>query len=290
MFPIFPVYAEIPIITGHDEINSIMIAIDDAENIVILQSNEGISEHYESQIKMYNSGGFSLRNIESGILVFAHPINEKQYKIVVLTSNQVFRFTGITEILSDVVAKSKQLESDTEPTEQKELNNAVGSDIAKYDIPIISRDDDRKDFSLAIKADRISSIRLGDSYDLSGYVYNVKNQEKLDDAQIHVEISRDDYVLRDTKYTTDVGGSFRILLEDISYPLFYPEFCYDVKITTTYQNHTNVWTDDFLILYPLGINVWEPDMSWLDLTRWNYLPSEFRVEPRTSIYEDSKCN
>ena len=141
-----------------------------------------------------------------------------------------------------------------------------------------------------LKADRISSIRLGDAYDLSGYVYNVKNQEKLDDAQINVEISRDDYVLRDTKHTTDVGGSFRILLEDISYPLFYPEFCYDVKITTTYQNHTNIWTDDFLIRYPLGVNVWEPDMSWLDLTRWNYLPSEFRVEPRTSIYEDSKCN
>ena len=147
------VSAEIPIIHGTNENgNTITIAIDGNENLTILQSNEDISEHYESQIKMYNSGGFSLRNIESGILVFAHPINDKQYKIVVLTSNQVFRFTGITEILSDVVTKPKQLESDTEPTEQKEHDNAVGSDIAKHDIPIISRDDDRKDFSLAIKS------------------------------------------------------------------------------------------------------------------------------------------
>ena len=261
------------------------MAMDETENIV-LQSDEAASKHYESKIKLYNSGGFSLKSIESRILVFAHPINDKLYKILALTNNQSYRFTGIVETLSDL-EKPKDSEPDAESTKQKDSGSNIGADISKYDIPVISRDS--KDFLLEIRADQVNSLRLGDRYELDGYVYDARNNKKLNDAEIHVEISRDDYVLRTAQYTTDVGGSFRVILET-SYPLFYPQFCYDVKITTTYQNYTNVRTSDFLMLNPLGVNVFEPDMSWLDLPRWSYLPSDFRLEPRPPIAADSLCN
>ncbi len=264
--------ADTTIIEGFDDNLHIMIVNDDTNNIVILQTDEGISIHYDSSIKTYQSGGFSMRNPESGILLFAHPISDLQYKITVLTSGQVYRLIGNVEILTDFV---------------KEPKSSVGSDITKYDAPTPSRNDNKSSFLLTLQADKENYVTFGDKYTLHGYVYNARNLDRIEDANVTLEISRDDYVHRTVEITTGLGGTVNIEIGDISYPLFYPRFCYDVNVIVEYGNYTTVWSDDFVVL---ANQDWEPDMSWLDFERWSYLPYEFRDMPRSTIGADSHCN
>lgn len=88
------VQAELLTIQGENKENTIFIAKDGKESIIIYETDEGVSHHFESKIRDYNSGGFLLRNTDSGIVVWAHLETDSKYKLVVLTSNGFERFTA----------------------------------------------------------------------------------------------------------------------------------------------------------------------------------------------------
>lgn len=280
---LIPAYAEEStnaIYGGFDE-GSIFIADDGISNVIILEEDGIISKHYDSIVKVYSSGTFRMSNIESGILVFVHPISNEQYKLVVLTADTVYRFIGVLQEISEL-----------DPTvELVESTSSVGADITKYDVPdTLSRDSGKDTFLLTFhELTFLDRMNLNDKLDLHGYVYNVRDAERLD-ADLTLEISRDDYILKTVKQTTGTFGTVNIEIDDMIYPLFYPTFCYDVKLTMEYGNYTAVWTDDFVMEYPSGIGIWEPNMDWVIDARWNYLPQSFRDEPRISINDDEHCN
>jgi len=271
------------IIQGSIDGTSVSIMHDDITNIIILEKDGITSEHYDGVIKTYNSGGFVIKNIESGIILFAHPIGNEQYRLVVLTDDKVYRLIGVSEIISEsdvIVAPSSSLYD--EPV------SSVGTDITKYDIPVINRDDGKDTFLMAFKSTQtLDSLNLGDKFEFDGFVYNVRNSTKIVDVDFTLEISRDDLILRSVNGLTGSGGIMHVEIGDMIYPIFYPNFCYDVKITIEYEGYTHVFTDDFVMK---NIGVWNPDMSWINIDRWNYLPNDFRNEPRTSIPADTRCN
>jgi len=281
-------------ISGYDETREIFIADDDTNNIIILQSDTGISKHFDSVVRHYNSGGFSMRNLESGILVFAHPISDEQYKLLVLTSDTVYRFIGISYILPELSEEPIEIEesidesiaetiiSGTEPI------SSVGADITKWDVPdSLSRDSDQS-FLMALKSSQsFNSLYLNDKFEFDGYVYSVRNNTALVGADVTLEISRDDLILRSVNLKSELGGTIHVEIDDMIYPLFYPNFCYDVKVTTEYEGYTHVWTDDFVMVHS---GAWNPNMDWVIDARWNYLPQSFRDEPRQSIFADERCN
>ena len=56
------------IIQGSIDGTSIYIMHDGISNTIILEKDGITSEHYDGVIKTYNSGGFVIKNIESGIV------------------------------------------------------------------------------------------------------------------------------------------------------------------------------------------------------------------------------
>jgi len=273
-------------INGYDANREIFIANDGINNIIILQSDTGVSEHFDSKVKTYNSGGFSMKNHKSGIIVFGHPISNSQYKLLVLTSDKVYRFIGVSGIIEELneepISSEEEIESDI-----IEPSSSVGADITKYDIPTPSRGGEQSFLMTFKPLTFLDSMNLNDEFELKGYVYNVRTAERID-ADLTLEISRDNYILKSVKKSIPSFGTVDIEIDDMIYPLFYPTFCYEVKLTMEYGNYTSVWTDDFVMYYPRGTAIWEPDLNWID--RWDYLPQSFRDEPRQSIIEDDRCN
>jgi len=104
--------------------SKIFLSISGSSNMVALDTADGRSHHVESKVKFYNSGGFSLKNPESGILVFGHPISDVQYKILILTSDGPYR------LLANVI--------DLNYSEPK---SSLGADITRHDIPTVGRID-----------------------------------------------------------------------------------------------------------------------------------------------------
>jgi len=274
-------------ISGYDTNREIFIADDGINNIIILQSDTGVSTHYDSKVKTYNSGGFSMKNPESGILVFGHLINDGQYKLLVLTSDKVYRFIGISGII-------EELDEEPIPSEEKKIESgivepksSVGTDITKWDVPNTLSRDREQSFLMTFHALTVlDRMYLNDKFELHGYVYNVGTTERLD-ADLTLEISRDNYILKTLKQTTETFGIVDIEIDDMIYPLYYPNFCYDVKLTMEYGNYTTVWTDDFMMVHG---GAWNPNTDWVIDVRWNYLPQSFRDEPRVSINADERCN
>lgn len=275
------------IIQGSIDGTFISIMHDGITNIIILEKDGVTSEHYDGVMKTYNSGGFVIKNIESGIVLFAHSIGNEQYRLVVITNDIVYRLIGVSEIISEsdaIVAPSSSSLYD-EPV------SSVGADITKYDIPIINRDDGKDTFLMAFKSTQtLNTIKLNDVFDFSGTVLSVRNNTGLSNVDITLEISRDNYILKSVNTKSGVGGSVRVELDELTYPIFYPEFCYDITVIMKTGNYTHIWTDDFVMEYAVGTVTWEPNMDWTSESRWNYLPQVFNDEPRVSITADENCN
>ena len=167
-----------------------------------------------------------------------------------------------------------------------EPKSSIGADITKWNIPNTLSRDGESSFLMALKASKTyQTLQLGDKFEFNGYVYSVRDSTSIKDADVFLEISRDNYILKSVETKSGAGGTIRVEIDDMIYPLFYPNFCYDVKITANYGNYTTVWTDDFVMVHS---GVWNPNMDWIE--RWNYLPQSFRDEPRVSIKADERCN
>lgn len=268
------------LIQGSINGTSVSIMHDSITNIIKLEKDGITSEHYDGMIKTYNSGGFVIKNIESGIVAFGHPIGNEQYRLVVITNDNVYRLIGVSGIQ----------ELDITPSGEEPVSS-VGSDITNWDIPTIDRDDGADTFLMAFKSSQTMDVmKLNDEFDFSGTVLNVRNNTGLENVDVILEISRDDYILKTINIKSGIGGSVNIELGELIYPLFYPTFCYDVTVIMETGNYTYTWTDDFVMEYEIGTVTWEPNMDWTSESRWNYLPYVFSDEPRVSTYADDHCN
>ena len=274
-------------IKGENKDHDIFIAIDGDVNIIMWDALDGYSKHFDSKLKTYKSGGFSLKNPESGIIVWGHPMEDStQYKLVILTSE------GVERIVSSVVDYTPLEETEKKttatPTARVEPKSSVGADITRYgDLPTPKRSVENPSFILSIETDRIKTLNLGEDFTQRLKVYEVRKNEPLVGANVILEISRDGFIHKSQFIKTGLGGLANFEIKYMEYPLFYPNFCYDVTITAEYDGYAAEVTDDFKILYN---GVWNPSLEWVSESRWNYLPSNFSDEPRKSVFADSKCN
>lgn len=267
-------------IQGGFDGGSIVILFDGADNAITLNYEGITSYHYDGKLKTYNSGGFVIKNLESGIVVFGHSIGNEQYRLVLLTDGNIHRLIGVSGFTQIVIPSYK------EPV------SSIGADITKYDIPdTLDRDSGKETFLMAFKSTQtLDTLRLNEEFDFNGVVWSVRNNTGIKDVDITLEIIRDDYILKSVKLKSGTGGLIRVELGELTYPLFYPKFCYDVNVTMDYGNYTQTWTGDFVMEYAFGTVTWEPNMNWTSESRWNYLPQVFSDEPRVSIYADAHCN
>lgn len=245
-----------------------------------------------SIVKLYKSGGFSLKNYDLGIAIFAHPVNKTDmFNFIVIENGKVSRFPLESKPLTDKVVTFPPVKTPViEPkiTERIEPKSSVGKDITKYDIPTISRDDGKTDFIILVKTDRLNTMYLDREFEFNASIQNGRTLEPLVDAKVSVEIVRDDFLLKSSASTTENGGQINIDFGYLTYPMFYPGFCYDVNVNVEYGNYTHVWTDDFEVSY-LG-SYWNPDTSWIGQSAYSHYPEEYKTEPRSEIRSDTKCN
>jgi len=277
-------------INGKNDHNGIFLAKQGNENIVILYSDNGWFVHLESTEKQYKSGGFSLKNPDTKMKLWAFPTGSDEWKVTVYVNHGFQRY--ITHVI-DLGEEGQQM-SDRTPIVRIEPKSSVGADITKYDIPTTGRGSANLDpMILTLKPQLIPDLfRLGDDFEWSASVINARqgNTAKIENATVTFEISRDGFVLRSYSDETNSGGMVRFQMEEIDYPEFYPEYCYDVKVTTSYENKTSVFNEDFVMQYTLGTKIWEPNTSWMGLNQWNHLPTEYRQEPRPLVNGDEHCN
>jgi len=281
----YNVFAETTIITANDAETSIQIMNEDSMNVILFQNENGISTHYESKMKQYKNG-FSMKNLESGILVFGHKISMSQYKLVIITSEKVYRLIGFVDVLEEIQIDTIK-EKPEIVTEKIEPKSSIGSDVSKWNVPTHNPRDATKTMLLTIKGDTIQSLNLGDDYEKTFRVLDSRTNQKLVGIDVALEIVRDDFIYKSVNVKTSTGGMAHFEIKDLDYPLFYPKFCYDVTITATFGNVTATWKDDFEMIQS---GVWNPNFNWIGEQRWNYLPKSFEFEPRQLINADEHCN
>lgn len=289
-FVVNEAYGEGPLtIEGATNTHGIFISMEGTENIIMWDTEDGYSEHFDGKLKTYNSGGFSLKNPESGIAVWGHPVGDGTWRLVILTAplregSGVVRMTGNTVVMNDITT----VNSTTSNSTTIEPKSSIGSDITRYDIPTTTgRSGEGSEHIYTIYSQRLNSLYLGDIYDQTFKVYDAKTNTNLEDISVKLEIIRDGFVYKTIEKDTGNGGLVRMELGDLEYPLFYPNFCYDVNVTAMVGNDTLTWEDDFAMIYS---GSWNPDMDWISESRWDYLPSKFQDEPRPTILADEKCN
>lgn len=216
--------------------SKIFLSISGSVNMVALDTEEGRSKIVDSKVKFYNSGGFSLKNYESGILVYGHPISDMQYKIVILTSD------GVHRLLANVIDLNYYNISET-----IEPKSSLGADITRHDIPILERYEPSTEIGLLTTFNVVEMIFVNEEYSPNITVKNSNNViQKLSGANMTIQISRDGNVMREFSGETNVSGKWSPVLK-VLYPEFRPSFCYDVIITTQYEDLVLEQHDDFIV-------------------------------------------
>lgn len=132
-FIVINAYGEALTIEGATNTHGIFISMEGTENIIMWDTLDGYSEHFDGKLKTYNSGGFSLKNPESGIAVWGHPVTSELWRLVILTSDGVVRMPGNTVIINDITTVNS--------TTTIESQSSIGADISRYDIPTTGRSD-----------------------------------------------------------------------------------------------------------------------------------------------------
>jgi len=275
---------KILMIEGQNKDHGIFIAIEGNNNIIMWETLDGYSEHFDSRLKTYKSGGFSLKNLESGIAVWGGYLNgdPTQYKLLILTSE------GAERIVASVIEYTPLEETEKETTTRVEPKSSVGTDITKWDIPKPTRSNPEPEPIYAITAEKIDKFKLGEDFNMSFKVYEVRQNKVLEDVKVSLSISRDGLVHKTFSGQTGLGGLVNVEFKDLDYPLIYPGFCYDVEFIAEIGSEPTTWKDDFKVTKFNG--VWNPNMSWVDEPKWDWLPSSFEDEPRRTVFADKRCN
>ena len=118
-------------------------------------------------------------------------------------------------------------------------------------------------------------------------VYDIYDEREID-YDITLEISRRDFVLDSLTQSATIGTPFHFEIFDFNFPKYYDRLCYDIKYTVNYSNKTKIITDDFLALDTISYT--DYDFSIFDTVRYDYLPNDFKIDPRPSYLADERCN
>ncbi len=222
--------AEILTLQGNSTEISVFFETDGDMNMLqIVLPTGDVVEVVDSKIKMYQSGGFVLKNLEAGIAMWAHAASEGNYKLTVLTSEGVYRLTTTTDV-------TKKIEL-VEPT------SSVGTDITNYDIPIITRDQDREP-GIIVYLDSVNQIFVNDAYAPNIQVENQDFQKIA--AVVNLEITRDGFTIKSISDSISNGVWSPIInvLDDY----YTPGFCYTITVTAVSGNYTDTAQDDFSVV------------------------------------------
>lgn len=280
----------------------------------IIYHNEDIEFEKLNVIQYQNK--FFIFDDDKRFKIFFKEIKNERYLVVVkmniYDSKYALKFIALSEkqnekprvqrdLLAEMNAKMQQQEDEEKQKDKVKFlvkvynntgSNISGNVIIPNDTSSGSvRDSDKMEsLMIGFKGDIRESIYLNDNFFVDGKVYNVRNNTGLFDVSVNVQISRNDFVIREQFLTTGIGGSVNLEFQDMTYPEFYPKLCYDVKIIMSVEDKIEEWVDDFVINYPLNSVNWEPDVLLLNNDKWNHLPSDFRYEPRQSYFKDERCN
>jgi len=202
----------------------------------------------DTVVKLYKSGGFSLKNYEMGMAIFAHPISQTEmFKVTVLYDGKVSRFLMESEALTEsepqieIVTESGAIIIESEITERIEPKSSLGADITKYDIPTQGRNDGLNP-RITVSFLDPNSIFINDEYTPA---ITIKNEYgKAVTADMEMIITRNSKIIHETSEEA-VNGYWSPVV-DILYPEFIPGFCYEIEITAVSGNLTSSQTEDFL--------------------------------------------
>ena len=193
----------------------------------------------------------------------------------------------------------KQLEVDLknmlEDNQRKDFGNSTSKsileDFENYKLSgskVTRGAEDKTRFLLSFQHDEIHNLVMGDSFELHDRVKNLVNNSYLENATVQIEISRDDYIIKSGTFESDKSGMVSVVINNLIYPEFYPNLCYEVKLTTKYENHTNIVNESFILSGDGREPYLRYDKTWSTST-WDYLPNEFRELPRPAITKDKNC-
>jgi hypothetical protein len=221
------------IIVGNFDGKSILIANDGVNNIVKIQNEE----YYDSEIKTYKNGGFSLKNKESQFMgIWAHPTENGLYKITLLQNGEFHRLMGIEKFDSL---------NDHTPT------SSLGSDITKWNIP---GDNTRtlptgvgKTPEIYIKLDRIKQVVTDDGYNPDIELLSKYFNEVIPDARMELEITKNGTKIFSYNGYTNTFGKWNPEIDMDNFHYLHGK-CLDVKIRATNGNLTDTFYDDFTIV------------------------------------------
>lgn len=229
--------------------------------------------------------------------MFAFPLIHDNFKILIKNDGNLIRLIGIVSYLEHIPQNEDKIINEIIKIQRliaiNNQNNTSGTlslDSKNYTRELVRQSDIIHDMIIGFKGEIKKSIYLGDNFFIDGSIYNVRKNMALSNILVNVEILRNDFVIKEQSLKTMKGGSIHFEFKNLDYPLFYPKLCYDVKIKMSFENKTSVWSDDFVVKYPINNKTWEPNFSLLNDDRFDYLPSDFRQEPRQSYYKDEKCN
>lgn len=270
---------------GDNAETSILVAFDGNLSKIQYKSTQGTSNHYDSEIKQFRHGGFYLKSPE--IVVFGHPQGDDKYMLVVMTSNGFERFTATVENFFNISIPSTPKEIEPEIPEESDRDRILRE--YEENISESTRSaDSTVDVIVNYGGQVKDHFKMGEDFWLSGSVENVKtSRERLENATVSYEISRDGFVLREDSAITKSSGYVKFKIDALTYPEFYPRMCYTMTITTEWNEYSNVMIEEFKMGMP---SVWNPTLDWTDLERWSHLPQGYKIEPRTITYGDENCN
>jgi len=201
---------------------------------------ENLFNSEDSTVKLYKSGGFSIRNYELGVAIFAHPISKTEsWKFTVMYDGNVSRFLIENREIQD----EEEVEEVT--TEHRaEPRSSIGADINRFDVPTDNLRSEERESQIYIKMHKIDLVQLEKEFVPSLQVLNERHEGT--EAKIQIQISRGYTTILDVGFITDNMGRLNPQFI-MSNGLFESGHCYDMKIIAISGNLTHTLTDDFMI-------------------------------------------
>lgn len=233
------------VLYGSNAETSILVAFDRDLGYIEYSSTQGTSKYTDFTLKEFRHGGFFLKSpeINPEIVIFGHPQVNDKYLLVVVTTNGFEKFT-VSHLVIDI---PKVAEKDVEPEIPQESD--ADRILREYQESVSASTraaDQELSFELGAVISRNSIVKSLDNYTTRVHVYDESQHANVQDAQITLEVSRDDKLMWVKNGNTDRTGYFRTGFE-LPFPEFYPTFCYEVKITIEKDGQTIYRYDDFSV-------------------------------------------
>jgi len=258
---------------GFVYINSEVTAFRDNNNLYVI--NHGID-------KQVPSGNFYIRDSQQKILVFGTFMDDNLRINVYYHDKE----TGKKQLLSFLEKFDKAVVSTQ--TEIIEPKSSIGADIPVIDYSEAEKIKNHDAVTVKFTSQVKSQYNLGDEFWLSGSARDVsKYRGNLENATVSYTITHvnDDFVLREGSAITPGSGYVKFKIGSMNYPEFYPNWCYNLSVVIEWNGSLNTQIEQFKVI-PYGSSI--QNLDWSE--KWNYLPSDYRIEPRIITHSDEKCN